>query len=147
MADLSITSHICPGHIDPDQIVPNQIVPNPNLSRPLSELLEELFHKAIDIDGKLEEWQEWWLSVELAGVIDQWQELNKKVINSKDENGCSALHKASDRGNLDMVKYLLENDAEMNLTNNFGQTPLHMAAVKKHSDVVKYLMDYASSKV
>ena len=147
MADLSITSHICPGHIDPDQIVPNQIVPNPNLSRPLSELLEELFHKAIDIDGKLEEWQEWWLSVELAGVIDQWQELNKKVINSKDENGFSALHKASDRGNLDMVKYLLENDAEMNLTNNFGQTPLHMAAVKKHSDVVKYLMDYASSKV
>ena len=144
-ANLSISCS-CPK----EHIVPNQIVspPNPKWYRPLSEDLIELFHKAIDNENKekLEDWQEWWVSMPV--VIDQWEEMNKKIINSKDQNGFTALHKACGQGDLDMVKYLLENDAEMNTTDeNFGQTPLHMAAVQKHSEVVSYLMDHASSKV
>ena len=144
-ANLSISCSCPKEHIVPDQIVPQQ---NPEWSRPLSEDLIELFHKAIDHENKekLEDWQEWWVSMTV--VIDQWEEMNKKIINSKDQNGFTALHKACGQGDLDMVKYLLENDAEMNTTDeNFGQTPLHMAAVQKHSEVVSYLMNHASSKV
>ena len=144
-ANLSISCSCPKEHIVPDQIVPQQ---NPEWSRPLSEDLIELFHKAIDHENKekLEDWQEWWVSMTV--VIDQWEEMNKKIINSKDQNGFTALHKACGQGDLEMVKYLLENDAEMNTTDeNFGQTPLHMAAVQKHSDVVSYLMNHASSKV
>lgn len=144
-ANLSISCSCPKEHIVPDQIVPQQ---NPEWSRPLSEDLIELFHKAIDHENKekLEDWQEWWVSMTV--VIDQWEEMNKKIINSKDQNGFSALHKACGQGDLEMVKYLLENDAEMNTTDeNFGQTPLHMAAVQKHSEVVSYLMNHASSKV
>ena len=57
----------------------------------LSKEFGELFHKAVD-NGKLEE----------------WQELTKKSINSRDKHGFSALHKASDQGNMPMVKYLIE---------------------------------------
>ena len=53
--------------------------------------LRELFHKAVD-NGKLEE----------------WQELTEKAINLKDKHGFSALPKASDQGNMPMVKYLIE---------------------------------------
>ena len=144
-ANLSISCSCPKEHIVPDQIVPQQ---NPKWSRPLSEDLIELFHKAIDHENKekLEDWQEWWVSMTV--VIDQWEEMNKKIINSKDQNGFSALHKACGQGDLEVVKYLLENDAELNTTDeNFGQTPLHMAAVQKHSDVVSYLMNHASSKV
>ena len=144
-ANLSISCSCPKEHIVPDQIVPQQ---NPEWSRPLSEDLIELFHKAIDHENKekLEDWQEWWVSMTV--VIDQWEEMNKKIINSKDQNGFSALHKACGQGDLEVVKYLLENDAELNTTDeNFGQTPLHMAAVQKHSDVVSYLMNHASSKV
>ena len=39
--------------------------------------------------------------------------MNKKIINSKDQNGFTALHKACGQGDLEVVKYLLENDAEL----------------------------------
>ena len=147
-ANLSISCSCPKEHIVPDQIVPQQ---NPEWSRPLSEDLIELFHKAIDHENKekLEDWQEWWVSMTV--VIDQWEEMNKKIINSKDKNGLSALQKASDQGNLEMVKYLLENDAQMNPTDDKSEfefrTPIYMAVVKNHFDVVNYLMDHASSKV
>ena len=143
MSDLSVTSNTCPDQNDP----------NPKWSRPLSEDLIELFHNAIDYTNevKLEDWQDWWPSTKF--MINQWEEMNKKIINSKDKNGLSALQKASDQGNLEMVKYLLENDAQMNATDDKSEfefefrTPIYMAVVKNHFDVVNYLMDHASSKV
>ena len=148
-ANLSISCSCPKEHIVPDQIVPPS---NPRWSRPLSEDLIELFHNAIDYTNevKLEDWQDWWPSTKF--MINQWEEMNKKIINSKDKNGLSALQKASDQGNLEMVKYLLENDAQMNATpddkSEFEfefRTPIYMAVIKNHFDVVNFLMDHAAS--
>ena len=76
-------------------------------------------------------------------VSNEWKELNRQIINSKDQDGFTALFKASEQGRMPEVKYLIENGAKMNVTDNCGHTALHMAAVNKHSDVVKYLMDQA----
>ena len=76
-------------------------------------------------------------------ITNEWEELNRKIINSKDQDGFTALLKASEQGRMPEVKYLIENGAKMNVTDNCGHTALHMAAVNKHTDVVKYLMDQA----
>jgi palmitoyltransferase len=50
-------------------------------------------------------------------------------INHKtDDDGFTALHFASFRGNLTLIKMLLENGADMNLRNNFGINVMHVAA-------------------
>jgi palmitoyltransferase ZDHHC13/17 len=50
-------------------------------------------------------------------------------INSKTEDdGFTALHFASFRGNLANINALLENGADMYLKNNFGITVMHVAA-------------------
>jgi palmitoyltransferase ZDHHC13/17 len=50
-------------------------------------------------------------------------------INSKTEDdGFTALHFASFRGNLANINALLENGADMYMKNNFGITVMHVAA-------------------
>merc|ERR1711953_24737 len=54
----------------------------------------------------------------------------------------AALFEASLRGNLDLVKELLSNGADVNATENSnGETPLLLAAWKGHKDLVELLLD------
>jgi ankyrin repeat protein len=56
---------------------------------------------------------------ELAGQADLaglTAALNSGInVNSQDEQGCSALHFAADRGHLEVVRLLLAAGAEMNM--------------------------------
>lgn len=64
------------------------------------------------------------------------------VINYRDENGLGVIHWASDRGNKDIVKMLLDiKDLDVNLKDNDGQTALHYASSCGHLDVVQILID------
>ncbi len=54
--------------------------------------------------------------------IVQW--LNHKT----DDDGFTALHFASFRGNLTLIGILLENGADMHVRNNFGINVMHVAA-------------------
>lgn len=45
-----------------------------------------------------------------------------------DEDGFSALHFASFRGNLNIIQALLDNGADMYQRNNFGINVMHVAA-------------------
>jgi ankyrin repeat protein len=56
-------------------------------------------------------------------------------------HGQTPLHFACIDGNIDIVKVLLENGVDVNLTNASGQTPLHVACSKGHTDVVQLLID------
>jgi ankyrin repeat protein len=66
---------------------------------------------------------------------------SKATLNSKDENGQTALHWASDRGQVEAVELLLsyagilvsEGDQD-------GMTPLHYAVACEHEEVVKLLV-------
>ncbi|KAI8849560.1 ankyrin repeat-containing domain protein [Chytridium lagenaria] len=54
-----------------------------------------------------------------------------------DDNGLTLLHWASDRGNVDIAKYLLANNANVNGQDNDGMTPLHYAAINGHMELPK----------
>jgi palmitoyltransferase ZDHHC13/17 len=67
-------------------------------------------------------------------VIEKVKEIytNNQVklwINKKtDEDGFTALHFASFRGNINVINMLLDNGADMYMRNNFGINVLHVAA-------------------
>ena len=63
-----------------------------------------------------------------------------EVIDRKNEKGWGALHYAAWRGHGDVVKILLENNANANLEGKSGTTPLHIAAEHGHIDVVILLL-------
>ena len=60
------------------------------------------------------------------------------VLNTK--SGFTPLYLASHQGQLEVVKLLIRNSANINLPRNNGATPLYIAANHGHNDVVKYLL-------
>ena len=63
------------------------------------------------------------------------------VESSLDRKGSSALHLAAVEGHLNLVKFLVEQGAEVEVTNNDGFTPLHAAAAKGYMEIVKFLVE------
>jgi ankyrin repeat protein len=55
--------------------------------------------------------------------------------------GDTPLHLAAEKGHLDIVGYLTEKGANVNVKRRYGLTPLHFAAQSGHLDIVKYLVD------
>lgn len=63
----------------------------------------------------------------------------KANANAKDATGRRPIHNACERGNLEMVQLLVEKgSADVNATENDGQTPLHRASGS--TEVLKYLL-------
>ena len=86
---------------------------------PLSPM-NELFHKAVE-----------------AGNVEKLE----RMVNSIDRTGETPLHKATQLGNLKMVKYLIKAGAQMEEKNSKGKTSLHLAAVYGKSEIVKHLIE------
>lgn len=58
-----------------------------------------------------------------------------------DKEGWTALHYAASKGHLDIVKFLIANDADVDADSPTNATPLMMAARYGHIHVVKFLLD------
>ena len=67
----------------------------------------------------------------------------KNVVNCKDQDDeqKTPLHKASGKGNLEIVKALILLGAEIEANDGDEWTPLHHAANEGKSDVVKHLIE------
>jgi hypothetical protein len=80
----------------------------------------------------------------LAGDVDQVQlQISKGAdVNTKDEEGLTALHLAARQGRKDVVELLLANGANINarLTGWPGWMPLHEAAAANHKEVAELLI-------
>jgi ankyrin repeat protein len=61
--------------------------------------------------------------------------------NAKDEYGKTKLMKASEKGNFEMVKFLVENGAHPNVKNRSGWTALMYASEKGNFKIVKLLVE------
>lgn len=62
-------------------------------------------------------------------------------INNKTYEGTSALHKASWKGHVDIVKLLLNNGADPNILSRDNSTPLSEASYGGHTEIVKLLLE------
>ena len=76
-------------------------------------------------------------------ALGEDQEQLKNVVNAKDQGDeeKTPLHKASKKGNLQIVKALVLLGAEMEANDEDGNTPLILAANEGNTDVVKYLIE------
>lgn len=55
--------------------------------------------------------------------------------------GMSLLHWACDRGCTDIVRLLLDCNADVNVSDADGQTPLHYACACGHAEIVQLLLE------
>ncbi|XP_055109112.1 ankyrin repeat domain-containing protein 31 isoform X6 [Symphalangus syndactylus] len=96
------------------------------------------------------------MSKELADISQLSQREKKEIshkpgmktggINKRNARGESQLHLAARRGNLSLVKALIESGADVNLNDNAGWTPLHEASNEGSIDIIVELLK-AGAKV
>nr|XP_036856208.1 ankyrin repeat domain-containing protein 31 [Manis javanica] len=68
------------------------------------------------------------------------QEMKTAGINKRSTRGESQLHLAARKGNLSLVKALIESGANVNLKDNAGWTPLHEASSEGSNDIIVELL-------
>lgn len=69
--------------------------------------------------------------------------LKMEVLNQLDFNHVySPIHVAAEEGKEEVVKFLLENGANVNLTNKFHQNALHIACLENQVRIVEILLQY-----
>ncbi|CAO3681533.1 unnamed protein product [Rhizopus stolonifer] len=73
-------------------------------------------------------------------------ELNKDLIDTRDESGLSVLHYAVDRGHLEMVEYLLDIGADINIKTEDEETPLHLACISEQLETANVLIKRGCEK-
>jgi uncharacterized protein len=66
------------------------------------------------------------------------------VVNQRNIGGASALHIAARMGNVEISTILIENGANVNITDNEGWTPLMRAVIAKNVELVKLLMKHGA---
>jgi ankyrin repeat protein len=66
------------------------------------------------------------------------------IANLKDTDGMTSLHHAVHNGNIDIVKILLKNGADVTQVTNQGKTTLHIATYQGHGKVVEVLLQHVS---
>lgn len=62
-------------------------------------------------------------------------------VNHADENGETALHRATQRDDREMVQYLIDNGADVHFLNLRGRTPLMVAARCGHRAMIQLLVE------
>ncbi len=75
------------------------------------------------------------------GVVMSFLKKDGINVNAVDEMGFAPLHYASKKGYRDIVKLLLDKEADVNLISNESVTPLHMAVNSGNKEVIKLLID------
>jgi len=79
-----------------------------------------------------------------AGRLDMVKLLFKHDADLMDKSGRCALASAVDGGNLEVLKFMLENGANVNGLYKNGQTALHHAAKQARPEFVKLLLEYGA---
>lgn len=70
-----------------------------------------------------------------------------KNVDQKGQRGITALHCAARRGNLPLVKKLIEKGASIPLANDYEHNALHFAAMSGNGEVVDYVLQHCDPKL
>jgi len=71
------------------------------------------------------------------GLRETAGQIVKKI---KDNEGFTALMGASKNGKLEVVKYLIDKGADINIKDNYGDTALDFASRNGHLEIAKYFI-------
>ena len=63
------------------------------------------------------------------------------LLNCQDKEGCTPLHAAADRGNVNIVEILLSRGFDGSIKDKFRKTPLHYAACAGNALLVRMLLE------
>lgn len=66
---------------------------------------------------------------------------DRVLVHSRDVDGMTPLHWASDRGHIDVIRLLLASGADINAQDLCDNTPLHIAGMANQKEVVRLLID------
>jgi serine/threonine-protein phosphatase 6 regulatory ankyrin repeat subunit B len=66
-------------------------------------------------------------------------------VAAQDQSGWTPLHDASQRGHLDLARFLVEHGANITAQDQSGSTPLHQASQYGHLDVARFLAERGAS--
>jgi transient receptor potential cation channel subfamily A protein 1 len=77
----------------------------------------------------------------LVMMLDTQQDLKNKVLQMKDINKMTPLHKASMFDHVEVVEYLIKNGSNINATDQEKRSPLLLAASRNCVKVVCYLIE------
>lgn len=80
-------------------------------------------------------------AVKANNVTKVQKEVNSKSVNSLNEEGETALHIACKNGNKDIVKILLDNNANVNIASKKKETPIFSAVRTGNIDILKMLLN------
>eukprot|EP01069_Polyplicarium_translucidae_P001548 Polyplicarium_translucidae@DN1709_c0_g1_i1.p1 len=69
-----------------------------------------------------------------------------KTVNATNEDGMSPLHRAAQNGNTEVIKFLIDNNANPRVTSKSGETPLHVAAFHRNKDAMAALLKTAAKE-
>ena len=67
-------------------------------------------------------------------------EKSRSVLDARDSNGMTPLHHAATGGNADLINYLIDKGAKLELQSTRLQTPLHLAAMNDRKEAVSALL-------
>lgn len=86
------------------------------------------------------------IETDLLKCLKLVSNFEKIDINSKDRSGLTALMYASSNGYLKIVEFLINNGADIEITDNqYGETALFFAVRHNHVNVVKYLLSHGAN--
>ena len=74
-------------------------------------------------------------------VFNVLNENNNNQVDQIDEHGWTPLMQASWDGDLEKASSLINDGANVNMTNHGGSTPLHLAVQEGHFSIVKLLIE------
>ena len=76
-----------------------------------------------------------------VGYIIQHISAGTDVNEVNNSNGQIALHYASTHNHLQIIKMLIDNNANINLKDKIGMTPLHLTSLGGHKEATKLIID------
>lgn len=65
-------------------------------------------------------------------------------VNEKDDFGTTPLHIAVEKGNIPIIKQLIQKGAEVNAKDNDGRTPLDFLAMRPNEEIEELLRQYGA---
>ncbi|HWN94924.1 MAG TPA: ankyrin repeat domain-containing protein, partial [Methylomirabilota bacterium] len=119
---------------------------------------EQLVKLSRDILGNTESFAQKVANIQAAAATDEEEKEVRRIqamikdspdlINARDNNGYTPLHRAATAGQIVVAKFLLANKADVNAKRfpaqvgaSTGETPLHFAAGAGHKSMVELLLD------